>query len=155
VAWLRFRLGYPEITELRCAGCSLTGGIEVETEDEALEVGQMLDREVRVGETISEPPCVPPHFPEQEWGTEGLACPRTVLDHDNDSAARLVMVSLNETTRPLAADLYRDMAEGLGDADRSALLDRACSALLSKDFTDARDAAIERHLAESQKKRGD
>lgn len=91
----------PTVTEARCRACVMTGGCVVETGEEAAAMGTLLLREVEVGETLTEEPCVPLDWLEQ-YERQGQACPRVALEWGNDVAAEALTLAMSPHTAWLA-----------------------------------------------------
>ena len=85
--------------------CTMMGGREIASPDEAAAVTALLRDPVEVGQFVEEAPCHPQPYLDLIQEREGRPCPRVELDDANRLASKLVMLSLNEHTRTAALGL--------------------------------------------------
>lgn len=100
------------MTEAQCRACVMTGGCEVQTEEEAKAYSEMVHimRTVAVGDHLKEPPCLPADLLEMKYRKErGRECPREELDPLNEPAYTLLSIQMNPKTRPLGSRFVRSL----------------------------------------------
>lgn len=117
-----FRRELPTITEDRCRGCRMLGGVEVVSQAQAELYSEMWHRPVAIGDHVEEDPCVPAAELAVIEKERNQPCPRVVLSPDNWEALELLGMVTHPSTKALVQPLLD--ALGLSPADRLEIIRR-------------------------------
>lgn len=121
------------------------GGVEIKSEKQARRFLRLHDvDEVKVGTTLTLPPCEPDAILAVISEKYGRPCPRVELDPENGPAASLASLTLSSHLNPLVAPLYEAATVDFTADQRISMIHRIVAALQDDRIIDLLEAQRER-----------